>query len=61
MLEEFYYIDATEPTAHFRHRDSALTVFCDGHVAAQKMEPGSLDDRLPNANVGRLPSGLLLP
>jgi prepilin-type N-terminal cleavage/methylation domain-containing protein/prepilin-type processing-associated H-X9-DG protein len=61
MLEEFYYIDATEPTAHFRHSKSALTSFCDGHVVAQKMEPGSLDDRLPNSDVGRLPSQLLLP
>jgi prepilin-type N-terminal cleavage/methylation domain-containing protein/prepilin-type processing-associated H-X9-DG protein len=61
MLEEFYYINATEPTAHFRHSASALTAFCDGHVASQKMEPGTLDDRLPNANVGRLPARLLLP
>lgn len=61
MLEEFYYINATEPTAHFRHSASALTSFCDGHVAAQKMEPGTLDERIPTANVGRLPSRLLLP
>jgi prepilin-type N-terminal cleavage/methylation domain-containing protein/prepilin-type processing-associated H-X9-DG protein len=61
MLEEFYYINSTEPTAHFRHSGSALTAFCDGHVAAQKMEPGSLDDRLPNSNVGRLPSPILIP
>ena len=61
MLEEFYYINSTEPTAHFRHSNSALTVFCDGHVSAQKMEEGSLDDRLPNSNVGRLPAKLLIP
>ena len=61
MLEEFYYIDSTEPTAHFRHSNAALTSFCDGHVTTQKMEPGTLDDRLPNANVGRLPAHLLLP
>jgi prepilin-type N-terminal cleavage/methylation domain-containing protein/prepilin-type processing-associated H-X9-DG protein len=61
MLEEFYYISPDEQTTHFRHNNSALTVFCDGHVAAQKMDAGSLDDRLPAANVGRLPADLLIP
>src|ERR1700750_550405 len=61
MLEEFYYINSTEPTVHFRHSTSALTGFCDVHVTSQKMEAGTLDDRLPNANVGRLPARLLLP
>jgi len=61
MLEEFYYLSASEPTVHFRHSGSALTAFSDGHVSGEKMEPGTLDDRLPTANVGRLPSRLLIP
>jgi prepilin-type N-terminal cleavage/methylation domain-containing protein len=61
MLEEFYYINSSEPTAHFRHSSSALTAFSDGHVSPEKMAPGTLDDRLPNANVGRLPSRLVIP
>jgi prepilin-type N-terminal cleavage/methylation domain-containing protein/prepilin-type processing-associated H-X9-DG protein len=62
MLEEFYYVDATEPTAHFRHQTSANVLFCDSHVAPEKMFPGSLDPRLPAMNVGRLrPEILTLP
>jgi prepilin-type N-terminal cleavage/methylation domain-containing protein/prepilin-type processing-associated H-X9-DG protein len=54
MLEEFYYVDATEATAHFRHQTSANVLFCDSHVAPEKMVPGSLDQRLPAMNVGIL-------
>ncbi len=54
MLEEFYYVCTNEPTAHFRHGARANAVFCDGHVGAEAMTPGSLDDRLPRARVGRL-------
>jgi prepilin-type N-terminal cleavage/methylation domain-containing protein/prepilin-type processing-associated H-X9-DG protein len=61
MLEEFYYISADEPTTHFRHNGSAITAFSDGHASAEKMEQGSLDDRLPDANVGRLRTALLKP
>jgi prepilin-type N-terminal cleavage/methylation domain-containing protein len=61
MLEEFYYINSTEPTAHFRHGKVAMNAFVDGHSASLKMEPGSLDDRLPAANVGRLPERFLIP
>jgi prepilin-type N-terminal cleavage/methylation domain-containing protein len=61
MLEEFYYVNSSEATAHFRHRNVAMGTFGDGHAASQKMEPGSLDDRLPTANVGRLPARFLIP
>lgn len=61
MLEEFYYVCPNEPTAHFRHDGVANVAFCDGHVAAARPAPGSLDDRLPGANVGRLPTTLLVP
>jgi len=56
MLEEFYYVNTNrnEATAHFRHAQRANVVFCDGHVAMEKMETGSLDERLPTALVGRL-------
>jgi prepilin-type processing-associated H-X9-DG protein len=54
LLEEFYYVDSYEATAHFRHQTSANVLFCDSHVAPEKMVPGSLDLRLPAMNVGTL-------
>jgi prepilin-type N-terminal cleavage/methylation domain-containing protein/prepilin-type processing-associated H-X9-DG protein len=54
MLEEFYYVSVTEPTAHFRHRERANAVFCDGHVGAERALKGSIDQRLPSERVGRL-------
>ena len=59
MLEEFYYINSTEDTAHFRHLHRADVGFCDGHVASETFVPGSIDPRLPGQWVGRLPSALL--
>jgi len=59
MLEEFYYINDREPTVHFRHGGLANVLFCDGHAAASPPASGSLDPRLPEARVGRLPSRLL--
>jgi prepilin-type N-terminal cleavage/methylation domain-containing protein/prepilin-type processing-associated H-X9-DG protein len=61
MLEEFYYISANEPTTHFRHKGSAQVAFCDGHVAAGKAEHGTIDGRLPKAQVARLPARFLEP
>jgi prepilin-type N-terminal cleavage/methylation domain-containing protein len=61
MLEEFYYISADEPTTHFRHKKSSQVAFSDGHISNNKPERGSVDPRLPNAFVGRLPSGSLIP
>ena len=54
MVEEFYYVNTTEPTVHFRHGSRANPVFCDGHVAAEKPLAGSLDPRVPGAQIGRL-------
>ena len=54
LLEEFYYVNATEPTAHFRHHRTANAAFCDGHVDRELPKSGSLDPRLPNARVGCL-------
>jgi prepilin-type processing-associated H-X9-DG protein/prepilin-type N-terminal cleavage/methylation domain-containing protein len=62
MLEEFYYVNENEATAHFRHQRMANAVFCDGHVAGEKPLPGSIDARLPAEFVGRLrPESLRLP
>ena len=62
MLEEFYYVDETSnfPNAHFRHRNLANVLFCDGHVGREKMVPGSLDQHLPSVNVGRLRTEILI-
>ena len=62
MLEEWYYVDGTTnyPNGHFRHSQRANVVFCDGHVAAEQMAPGSLDQKLPAQSVGRLRPEILL-
>ncbi len=54
MLEEFYMIDSSFKTIHFRHGTSANIVFTDGHVEAMKLYPGTQDTRLKQANVGRI-------
>lgn len=61
MLEEFYYVSTNrhEATAHFRHAQRANAVFCDGHVSAERMAPGSQDRRLPGQFVGRLRAEIL--
>ena len=61
MLEEFYYVNTQEPTAHFRHLGKASVVFCDGHVGAEDWVAGSLDVRLPKQQVGRLSPARLVP
>ena len=57
MIEEFYYVSTNdfEATAHFRHRRTANAVFCDGHVEREKPKEGSIDKRMPEHVVGRLP------
>lgn len=60
MLEEFYYVNTSEATAHFRHRrQTANLLFGDGHVAAEKPVSGSLDVRLPRQCIGRLRAEIL--
>ena len=58
MIEEFYMINDTQATAHFRHGGGqALAAFLDGSVRSLSMDadmlPGSLDPRIPSANIGR--------
>jgi prepilin-type processing-associated H-X9-DG protein/prepilin-type N-terminal cleavage/methylation domain-containing protein len=59
MLEEFYYVNSSESTAHFRHQETANVVFCDGHVGKEKPVADSLDQRLPKEFVGRLRSEIV--
>jgi prepilin-type processing-associated H-X9-DG protein len=59
MLEEFYYINTTEPTVHFRHSGQANVLFVDGHTGRARPAPNSLDTRLPGQTIGRLPPGFL--
>ncbi len=61
MLEEFYYVNSSEPTTHFRHSARCNVLFCDGHVEALKMRANSLDDRLPAQKIGRLEERYLIP
>ncbi|MEO8428959.1 MAG: prepilin-type N-terminal cleavage/methylation domain-containing protein [Verrucomicrobiota bacterium] len=60
LLEEFYFVSTNEATAHFRHRQTANVVFCDGHVGSERPLIGSLDARLPSQRVGRLPTEILM-
>jgi prepilin-type processing-associated H-X9-DG protein len=60
LFEEFYYLNTTEQTVHFRHGKVANAVFCDGHVATEKPEPFSLDRRVPGEIIGRLRPEILL-
>jgi prepilin-type processing-associated H-X9-DG protein/prepilin-type N-terminal cleavage/methylation domain-containing protein len=61
-LKEWYYLELQTnysspnnyPNAHFRHSKQANVTFADGHVGMEKMVPGSLDQHLPNQNVGQL-------
>jgi prepilin-type processing-associated H-X9-DG protein len=60
MLEEWYFLDlGTPPNAHFRHALKANVLFCDGHVAREKAQPGSFDPNLPAQHVGTLPAEIL--
>lgn len=61
LLEEFYYVNATEPTTHFRHRGKASAVFFDGHVDMLPPATGTLDARLPGELVGRISIDWLRP
>jgi len=53
MIEEFYGIDETERTVHFRHRDRALVAFADASIGFIPMDESTRDNRAPEANVGR--------
>jgi len=62
MLEENYFVNVAAspevipryPNGHFRHNLFADVLFCDGHIGGEKMVSGSLDMKLPTANVGQI-------
>lgn len=54
LVEEWYYVDYGWKSFHFRHNGYANVLFCDGHVEAMAMYPGSLDTTVPQAKIGRV-------
>ena len=60
MIEEWYYLDADWPTAHFRHRQQASVSFYDGHIGNEQPAPDSIDPSLPGETVGCLRREILL-
>lgn len=61
MIEEFYYFNATERTVHFRNGGNAMVGYADGSAGYLPMKEGSLDPRLPGANIGRLDPEIIKP
>jgi prepilin-type processing-associated H-X9-DG protein len=53
MIEEFYLINASETTVHFRHGGKALAAMLDGSVREFEMDPATRDKRMPDADIGR--------
>ncbi len=56
MLEEFYLVDTANVTASFRYHGQALCAFADGSTGFVSPQPNTLDGRLPNSGVGKLPT-----
>ncbi|WP_038166870.1 prepilin-type N-terminal cleavage/methylation domain-containing protein [Verrucomicrobium sp. BvORR106] len=54
MLEEFYLINETDKTIHFRHNGTANMLFVDGHIEVFKPFEGSLDKRIKTEVIGRI-------
>jgi prepilin-type N-terminal cleavage/methylation domain-containing protein len=61
MIEEFYYFDTTERTVHFRIGGNAMVGYADGSAGYLPMLPGTLDPRLPAANIGRIDPAIITP
>ncbi len=61
MVEEFYYFNATEKTVHFRIGGNAMVGYADGSAGYLPMLAGTLDSRMPGANIGRLDPFLITP
>ncbi len=53
MIEEFYGIDETFKTAHFRHAGQAMVGFANGSAGFLPMDETSRDSRAPEAHIGR--------
>jgi prepilin-type processing-associated H-X9-DG protein len=54
MMEEFYIIDQTDKTIHFRHNNHANLLFADGHVECWTPYPGTEDRRVAGELFGRI-------
>jgi prepilin-type N-terminal cleavage/methylation domain-containing protein len=61
MIEEFYYFNASERTVHCRVGGQAMVGYADGSAGYLPMMPGTLDSRMPGANIGRLDPSLITP
>lgn len=61
MVEEFYYFDTTEMTVHFRIGGMAMVGYADGSAGYLPMMSGTLDKRMPGANIGRINPSLMTP
>ncbi len=53
MVEEFYEVNDTQTTVHFRDGGRAMVVCLDGGMRELEMDPSTRDTRLPSANIGR--------
>lgn len=53
MIEEFFLIDSTQVTVHFRFGKKALACMMDGSVRELPMDLSTRDARMPAANIGR--------
>ena len=56
MLEEFYLVDDFNVTASFRYHGQAICAFADGSTGFLPPLAGSLDARLKDSGVGKLPT-----
>lgn len=54
MIEEFYMINDTQVTMHFRYNKNAMVVFANGTIDFVPMDSSSVDSRMTKANIGRL-------
>jgi prepilin-type N-terminal cleavage/methylation domain-containing protein len=63
MIEEQYLFDTgySGATVHFRIGGNAMVGYADGSAGYLPMMPGTLDSRVPNANIGMLSSNNIIP
>jgi prepilin-type N-terminal cleavage/methylation domain-containing protein len=66
MVEEQYMFDLgakdrNQPTVHFRVGGNAMVGFADGSAGYLPMVAGSLDNRMPGANIGLISATNILP
>ncbi len=54
MIEEFYIINESYSTVHFRHGGRANILFVDGHVESFRPYPGTEDTRVEGELLGRI-------